>query len=397
MKYIADLHIHSKYSGGTSKSISILTIARSCEIKGINIVGTGDCLCGSWLENLKTQLQEECDGIYIYPKLPSVKFILQTEVELIWKVNKLIKRAHFIVLFPCFTALKEILEKLSKFVNLRTEGRPKIYSSAENFILDLKKIDSRIEIIPAHIFTPYFGILGSECSFKSLKEALGSGFEYIHALESGLSADPSLIKALSELNGFSIISNSDAHSTGVHRIGREATVLKLKKLNYSNIIDSIRKNKILKTYEFRPSAGKYYYDGHRIERHSNQKIQKEYYCSPKRGIVNCPYCEKKLTKGVLSRVYDLMDQDIKSQTNCQYIVPLYSLISTVRGKVNLNNENLSLYLKLIEANQCEYNIWEGSSIFEGIEQKIINAINKVRNGEFYFFPGYDGIYGKLNI
>lgn len=397
MKYITDLHIHSKFSGGTSNNITILNIVKSCKIKGIDIVGTGDCLCSFWLENLKMQLQEENDGVYIYPMLPEIKFILQTEVELIWKVNKSIKKAHFVILFPNFSVLNESLERLSNCVNLQIDGRPKIYLSAENFILDLKEIDSRIEIIPAHIFTPYFGILGSECNFKSLKEALGRGFDQIYAIESGLSADPSLIRALSELNSFSIISNSDAHSTRFHRIGREATILNFNKLNFSNIVDSIRKNKILKTYEFRPSAGKYYYDGHRIERHSDQKIQKEYFCSPKRAIVNCPYCKKKLTKGVLSRVYDLRDQDINFQTNCQYIVPLYSLISIITGKYNVQKDNLNLYLQLVEANQNEYNIWEGSSVFEGIDQVIIGAINKIRNGEFYFIPGYDGIYGKLTI
>ena len=394
MKFITDLHIHSKFSGGTSRNISILNIAKTCKIKGIDIVGTGDCLHTSWLENLKTQLQEEYNGLYIYPNFPEVKFVLQTEVELIWKVNKTIKKTHFILLFPYFSVLDETVEKLFKFVNLQTDGRPKICLSAENFILKLKEIDSQIEIIPAHTFTPYFGILGSDCNFNSLKEALGGGFEQVYAIESGLSADPSLIRSLSELNNFSIISNSDAHSAGFHRIGREATVLKLDKPNFSNIIDSIRKNNILKTYEFRPSAGKYYYDGHRTERHS---VQKEYFCSPKRAMLNCPYCKRKLTKGVLSRVYDLKDQDIMVQENCQYIVPLYTLVSIVAGKYKVQKDILNLYLQLVEANQSEYNIWEGSSVFEGIDQEIINVINKARNGEFYFFPGYDGVYGKLII
>lgn len=395
MNYITDFHIHSKFSGGTSRTISISNIAKSCRIKGIDIVGSGDCLHPLWLENLKAQLQEEYNGIYVYSKIPEIKFVLQTEVELIWKVNGFIKKVHFILLFPSFSILDESMEEFSNFVNLQNDGRPKIYLSAEKFILDLKEIDSKIEIIPAHIFTPYFGILGSECNFKSLKEALGGGLEQVNAIESGLSADPSLIRAISKLNNLSILSNSDAHSTSFDRIGREATVLRIKnKLNFSSVIDSIRKNKILKTYEFKPAAGKYYYDGHRIERHS---VQKEYFCSPKRGLVNCPFCKKKLTKGVLSRIYELMDQEIKPQANCQYIVPLYSLISSITRRHNFHKDNLNLYLKLIEANQCEYNIWEGSSNFEGIEQKFISAINKIRDGEFYFFPGYDGIYGKLKI
>ncbi|MFX1257621.1 MAG: endonuclease Q family protein [Promethearchaeota archaeon] len=394
MQRVCDLHIHSKYSGGTSNNINLLEIAKNCKIKGINIVGTGDCLYPLWLRELRNNLVEYNSGIYYLHQIPEVNFILQTEVEIIWVVKSQMKKAHFIILLPNFERLEEISEFLSLYGRLNFNGRPKLNISAENFVLGLKSIDSSIEIIPAHIFTPYFGILGNKLKFKSIIEGLGQATAYIHAIETGLSADPSMIRMVSELNRFTIISNSDAHSTQFHRLGREATVLSINKLTYQNIIATIKSNKIDKTYEFKPSEGKYYYDGHRSERHSNGI---DYYCSPKRKKKKCPYCGKALTKGVLSRVYELSDQEPNLNLNYQYIVPLLHLISVVLGGTEYSYKNLSLYQKLVKNNDGEYKIWNGSKNFEGIPEKLITAIYKIQKGNYYFLPGHDGIYGKLQL
>ena len=394
MQKVCDLHIHSKYSGGASKNIDIFKIALNCEKKGINIVGTGDCLHPSWLNKLKNSLIEYSDGVYYLPKLPNVYFILQTEIELIWKYNSHLRRAHFLILFPNFEKLDECVKFLMKFGNLMMEGRPKIYISAEALIFGLKSIDNRIEIIPAHIFTPFFGIYGEKSFFKNMKEALGGSFSLVHAIETGLSADPFMVRSISELNRFTIISNSDCHSTCFHRLGRESSLYYFNKLDYRNFIESIRKNKVIKTFEFKPSAGKYYYDGHRKERHENKL---DYFCSPNLNIINCPYCGKKLTKGVLSRVLKLSDQKIPKDVNFQYIVPLLSLISVVLGGTEYDKKNLSVYDRLISNNGSEYNIWGGNSNFEGIPEDLISAINKIRKGNFWFVPGYDANYGRLQF
>lgn len=235
MQKVCDLHIHSKYSEGASKNIDIFKIALNSEKKGINIVGTGDCLHPSWLNELKNSLIEYSDGVYYLPKLPNVYFILQTEIELIWKYNSHLRRVHFLILFPNFEKLDECVKFLMKFGNLMREGRPKIYNSAESLIFGLKSIDNRIEIIPAHIFTPFFGIYGEKSFFKNMKEALGGGFSLIHAIETGLSADPFMVRSISELNRFTIISNSDCHC--------------FNKLNYQNLVDSLRRNKNIKAKE----------------------------------------------------------------------------------------------------------------------------------------------------
>ncbi|MBY9020553.1 MAG: hypothetical protein KGD67_05805, partial [Candidatus Lokiarchaeota archaeon] len=230
--------------------------------------------------------------------------------------------------------------------------------------------------------------------FKSLIEALGEGINYIHAVETGLSADPTMIRSITELNNLSIISNSDSHSLYFHRLGREATVLGMNRVTYRDIINSIRKNKIIKTYEFNPSEGKYYYDGHRSSRHSSNN---SYFCSPKRNIIYCPICGNTLTKGVLSKVYDLKDSEKPIYENFQYIVPLLHLISAVYGGSEYNNKNLSLYREIVEAANGEFNIWENSIDLYPISYELCEVINKIKSGNYWFIPGYDGIYGKLQL
>ncbi len=391
---ICDLHIHSKFSGGASKNIDIFKIASNSDIKGIQLVGTGDCLHPLWLTELRTKLIEYSDGIFYIPEVLNVNFVLQTEIEAIWKHNSHVKKIHFVLLFPNFDKLEESIDFLSKFGNLAKEGRPKIYKSAENLIFGLKSIDENIEIIPAHIFTPYFGLFGDTPHFNTMKEALGYGMNYINCIETGLSADPLMVRSISELNKVSIISNSDCHSTSFHRLGREATLIKLNKLNYHNLVDSIKRSKIVKTYEFKPSQGKYYYDGHRPGRHLDNK---DYYCSPKLNIEICPYCKKKLTKGVLARVQDLSDQINPFKLNFQYVVPILHLISIVLGGSEYDKRNLSIYLNLIENNDSEFAIWEGKSNFESIPENLADAIRKIRNGKFWFIPGHDALYGKLQF
>jgi uncharacterized protein (TIGR00375 family) len=394
MQQVCDLHIHSRFSGGASKNINLVNLAYNCKIKGIQLIGTGDCLHPLWLNELKTNLIEYSNGFFSLQNIPEIKFILQTEVEAIWRNHINIKKVHFILFFPNFEILDQASFYLSKFGDLRKEGRPRIYKSAEQLILGLKLIEKNIEIIPAHILTPYFGIFGDKAHFNSLSEALGYGNNFVNSIETGLSADPLMVRSISDLNKVSIISNSDSHSTNFHRLGREATILNLNKLNYSNLIDSIRRNKIVKTYEFRPSHGKYYYNGHRSERHINNV---DYFCSPRLNIELCPYCKRRLTKGVLSRVQELTDQKSPFKLKFQYIVPLLELISIVMGGTEYSKRNLSLYQKIIANNEDEYALWEGKSNFDDIPEKLIEAIRKVRNGRFWFIPGHDAIYGKLQF
>jgi len=153
MLKICDLHIHSKFSGGASKNIDIFKIALNCKVKGINIVGTGDCLHPLWISELNNNLIECSDGVFFTPKVPDVYFILQSEIETIWNNDSNVKKVHFILLFPSFEKVEESIKYLSKFGNIANEGRPKIYISAEKLIFGLKSIDKDIEIIENKIIS----------------------------------------------------------------------------------------------------------------------------------------------------------------------------------------------------------------------------------------------------
>ncbi|MBY9010164.1 MAG: hypothetical protein KGD74_09900 [Candidatus Lokiarchaeota archaeon] len=394
MEKICDLHIHSRYSGGTSNLINIKKLAQNCKIKGIDIVGTGDCFHPLWLKEIKLHLEEDSAGLFRLPSISQVKFVLQSEVELLWKQNSDLKKAHFIVLFPNFDKLKDVSEFIASFGNIREEGRPVLNIPPEKFIVSMNNFDKMIEVIPAHIFTPFYGILGNNLHFESLREALGEGFNHIHAVETGLSADPTMIRGILELNNLSIISNSDSHSLNFHRLGREATILDLNRITYRDIIRSIRENKIVKTYEFNPSEGKYYYDGHRSTRHSSSN---SYFCSPKRKVIYCPICGNNLTKGVLSRVYELKNSEMPIDEKFQYIIPLLHLIAFVYGGSEYNKKNLCLYRNIVEATNGEFNIWENNTDFYPISCELSEAINKIKSGNYWFIPGYDGVYGKLQL
>ena len=394
MEKICDLHIHSRYSGGTINLINVRKLAQNCRLKGIDIVGTGDCFHPLWIKEINLHLEEDSDGLLTFPSIPQVKFVLQSEVGLLWKQNSTSKKAHFIVLFPNSDKLKDVSEFLASFGNLNKDGRPKLNISPEKFIVNLESFDKMIEVIPAHIFTPFYGILGNNLQFKSLTEALGDGINFVHVVETGLSADPTMIRGILELNNLSVISNSDSHSLHFHRLGREATVLDLNRVTYRDIIKSIRENRIIKTYEFNPSEGKYYYDGHRSTRHSSAN---SYFCSPKRNIIHCPVCGNALTKGVLSRVYELKDTEMPINENFQYIIPLLHLISIVNGGSEYDNKNVALYRKIVEATNGEFNIWENNTDFYPIPYNLREAINKIKSGNYWFIPGYDGVYGKLQL
>ena len=203
-----------------------------------------------------------------------------------------------------------------------------------------------------------------------------------------------MIRNISELNDLSIVSFSDAHSSNFHRIGREATVIKIKELDYYSIIKAIHSNSIEKTYEFKPSEGKYFWDGHRAERHLNKK---GFSCHPKEKINICPICGNKITKGVLSRIYELKDQKPLLQINMQYIVPLLHLISVVCGGTEYTKKNLAIYHKIVRSNNGEFNIWNGHNNSKDIPHKVKCVIDRIKTGKYSFVPGYDSVYGKLEL
>ncbi|MAG38526.1 hypothetical protein CMO90_00380, partial [Candidatus Woesearchaeota archaeon] len=262
MRYISDLHIHSRYSRACSSAIDIKNLEKWAKIKGVNILGTGDFTHPEWFKELKHELVEDDTGIL--KTSSGFPFILQTEISLIYTQADRGRRIHNVVLAPNFDVVEQITDYLKKHGRVDYDGRPIFKISCHDFVYNLRKISLDIEVIPAHIWTPWFSLFGSKSGFDSVHECFKDQEKYVHALETGLSSDPEMNWRLSQLDKFNLVSFSDSHSFWPWRMGREATIFELKKLKYDNILRALRSGEGLQeTVEVDPSYGKYHFDGHR--------------------------------------------------------------------------------------------------------------------------------------
>ncbi len=277
MQQIADLHIHSKYSRACSPLLDLPHIDRFCRVKGVDIVATGDFTYPDYFSQIKNQLEEiGSTGLYKLKEEFKVsgdgfknlkgetKFILSTELALVYKKFDKCRRLHLVVLAPNIKAAEELNNFLDKRYNIRSDGRPILGMSAEELCEICFGIDENFMIIPAHAWTPWFAVFGSKSGFGTLEDCFGKWTPKIKAIETGLSSDPEMNWTLSKLDNITLISNSDAHS--LPNLGREANIFNLEEVTYQEIkkvIESGDKKKFLKTIEFYPEEGMYHFDGHR--------------------------------------------------------------------------------------------------------------------------------------
>lgn len=395
MRYIADLHIHSRFSRATSNKINLKSLSEWSKIKGIDLIATGDILHPIWLQEVQGQLKEKDEGIYEYD---GTDFILQTEISTIYKDKGKLRKIHIVFLFPDFNSVKKLAKLLSKRWNLAYDGRPTIGMPARELIKRAKDIDDRIIIIFAHIWTPWFSLFGSNSGYDSIEECCGNDKNLIDALETGLSSDPPMNWMVSELDNFTLVSNSDAHS--LENLGREVNVFS-KKLNIKELRDVLRQKNdkiFLYTIEFFPEEGKYHYDGHRV---CNVSM------SPEESIENhniCPVCKKPLTLGVLHRVYDLADRKYgarpKNFIPYKRLIPLKEIISDVIKKGKNTKAVDRVYKSLIKYFGNEFNVLldaKEEEIIKLTSYEVAKAIQNVRGEKVKVVPGYDGVYGKISV
>lgn len=396
MKIFADLHIHSKYSRATSRELTIENLEKYAKIKGLNLLGTGDFTHPLWLRELKEKLNE--DGSGFLKTNSNFNFVLQTEVSLKYVQDNKLRQIHLIVLSKSFDIVDQINEELSKYGNLDIDGRPTLNIYAPEFVEKIKEIDEDNEIIPAHIWTPWFGLFGSKSGFDSVEECFQDKKNKIYALETGLSSDPEMNWRLSSLDKFTLVSNSDAHSFWPWRLGREANVFDIK-LNYKSLLKAIRsKENFLFTIEVDPAYGKYHYDGHR---------KCNFSINPKDAMKMkniCPICNKKLTIGVLHRVEELADRESgykpKNAIPFYRLIPLSDIISKVYKSNNNSKKVWNTYMQLVDAFGSEFNVLlkaKKEELEKVCNSKIAGLILKNREGKLKVKPGYDGVYGQLII
>ena len=396
MDYIADLHIHSRYAAACSDKLTIDNIENTAEEKGINIIGTGDFTHPKWMNELKSSLKEGSPGIY-HANKGRVSFVLSSEVCTIYNPDgKGAKKVHTCMIAPSIADAENINQCLSKHGDLGIDGRPVLMMSAEELANEVKDACHEAILFPAHIWTPWFGALGAMSGFNSMEEAYGSAAKHISGYETGLSSDPPMNWRVSKLDNYSMLSNSDAHS--LPKLAREATVFNLKEQSYKELADSIACNKNIRmTVEFYPEEGKYHFDGHRNCKVSLSPEQSKKY----NGI--CPVCRRKLTIGVMHRVDELADrkEGYVPENSPSYVhaVPLIEIISQVTGKGQGTAIVTGAYSKMINTFGNEMNalINAKPEDLAAADREVGEAIKRVREERIRVIPGYDGVFGIVEL
>ena len=234
MTYVADLHTHSRYARGTSRRLTLETLARWAKIKGIDLLASGDFTHPEWFLETKSGLRETGDGLM---ERDGVLFVLGTEVNCVGEVAGRNRRVHLLILAPGLGAVERINASLTTRGNLGSDGRPTLRMTPRDLVRELLEIDERCVVIPAHLWTPWFGLYGSKSGFDSLDEAFGDMVHHIYAIETGLSSDPAMNWRVPSLDGVSIVSFSDAHSP--QKLGRELTVMEGEP-SYEGLVDSLK-------------------------------------------------------------------------------------------------------------------------------------------------------------
>ncbi len=385
MSFIADLHIHSRYSRAVSKDMVPESLYRWAQLKGITVVGTGDFTHPAWFAELQEKLEPAEPGLYrLKPELAApvdagipescradVRFMLTSEISSIYKRHERTRKVHNLIFAPSFSAVANMTDKLARIGNLHSDGRPILGLDSEELLRIMLERAPEALFVPAHAWTPHFSVFGANSGFDSLEECFGDLSPHIHVIETGLSSDPPMNWRLSQLDGITLISNSDAHSPG--KLGREANVLN-GDLSFTGIKTAFTSGDpalFLGTIEFFPEEGKYHYDGHR-----NCQVR----LSPEEARTRdntCPECGKPVTRGVMHRV---------------------ELIAEVRG-AGVNTKGVTeAYRQLLANLGHEFEILMHvpiADIEENGGRLLAIAIQRMREGNVTIAPGYDGEYGTV--
>ncbi len=412
MKFVADFHVHSHFSRATAKNLNLENLYISAQLKGITVIGTGDFTHPGWFAEIKEKLVPAEPGMFKLRKEISnicdkevpiscrrkVRFILVSEISNIYKKNNKTRKNHNLVFLSDLKKAEVFNLRLDKIGNIKSDGRPILGLDARDLLEILLETSDRAFLIPAHIWTPWFSLLGSKSGFDSLEECFEDLTDYIFAAETGLSSDPSMNWRVSALDGLTLVSNSDAHSP--MKLGREANIFDTE-LSYAAIRSAMETGdpeKFLGTFEFYPEEGKYHLDGHRK---CNVRTWPE--ATRKKGGI-CPVCGKPLTLGVLYRVEELSDRKEGEKPDRHHpfysTIPLVEILSEVLKVGPASKKVAGNYRSLIEKLGPELNI------LTTIKKEIIDdagipllgeAISRVRRNEIDLLPGFDGEFGKIKI
>lgn len=407
MKMIADLHIHSRFSMATSKEGTPENLDFWARKKGISLIGTGDFTHPVWREELKERLVSEGNGLHrlrdAYVKEESRKFpgegtrfVVSGEISSIYKKNGKTRKVHNVILLPSLEAADAMAQRLEKIGNIHSDGRPILGLDSHDLLEMMLDVCPEGILIPAHIWTPHFSVLGAKSGFDSVEECFEELAPYIHALETGLSSDPAMNWRISKLDRYQLVSNSDAHSPS--KLGREANLLDID-CSYEGLYRAIQTGEGLEgTVEFFPEEGKYHFDGHRKCGVSLSPVEAE-----RLGGI-CPVCGKKLTMGVDHRVEQLADRAEgfvkKDGKKYESLIPLPEVISACMGYSTASKKVQGCFEQMIQTLGTEFDILRNvpsEDIKSCAGERIAEGIENVRTGNVKRIPGYDGEYGKIEL
>lgn len=411
MEVIADLHLHSHFSIATGRQADLEHLDLWGRYKGVQVVGSGDCTHPEWLKELAAKLEPVDAGVYgLKPQLtlplelqgpsweapPPVRFVITGEVSTIYQKGGRVRKVHLLLLLPHLEAAHKLSARLGRLGNVTADGRPILGLDAKYLLELVLEVDPESLVIPAHIWTPWFSVLGSKSGFESLAECFEDRLAHVYALETGLSSDPAMNWRVSALDQFLLVSNSDAHSP--QKLGREANIFAVP-ANYPALAQAIRSKLGFEgTIEFFPQEGKYHLDGHR---HCGLRLTPE----EAKGLGGlCPQCHKPLTLGVMHRVKDLADRQEGARPlgakPFESLIALTEILAEVLEVKAGSKKVWHRYFQLLEKLGPELEILrrlplnhlarEGGNL-------LAHGIDKVRRGEVHIAAGYDGAYGEIRL
>jgi len=413
-QFLADLHIHSRFSRATSKELDFRLLAAWARVKGLDVLATGDFTHPEWMAEIEEHLEPEDNGLFhlrddrrLGRRLPwldgyalpgRTRFMLCTEISSIYKAGGKVRKNHNLVFMPTLDTAKAFTARLEKVGNLASDGRPILGLPAKDLLEMVLETDPSAFLVPAHIWTPWFSLFGSKSGFDSVEECFGDLSSEIFAMETGLSSDPAMNWMLSALDRFRMISNSDAHSG--ENLGREANIFSGPP-SYAGILGALKGealgHKFQGTMEFFPEEGKYHLDGHR-----KCNVVMEPRETLARGGI-CPVCGKPLTVGVLNRIMELADRDQPvqpaNQPGFMSLVPLPEIISEILGVGSKTKKTRAFYARCIARFGSEMDILRliPPEDLAKVSTVLAEAVSRMRRGEVLRRPGFDGEYGVISL
>lgn len=408
MFYIADLHTHSHYAQACSKFLNLETMYKWAQVKGIHLLGTGDFTHPAWFQELQEKLEPEGNGFFRLKQPPSqsamegmrtsdipVRFCLSTEISSVYNYGGKLRKNHNLVYAPDFATAARINKRLAAFTDLSADGRPTIGLSSRDLLEFLLTISPQAYLVPAHAWTPWFSTLGSRGGYDSVEECFRDLTPHIFALETGLSSDPAMNWQWSQLDRYTMLSSSDAHSP--QKLGREVNLFDTG-FGYHEMFAAIQTGQGFKgTYEFFPEEGKYSYDGHR---HCNVCLSPEETIACN-GI--CPVCNKPVTIGVFNRVATLADRNEPAKpakaADFSHIIPLPEILAEITGTAVDSKKTNTAFVKTISRFGNEFTVLKEAPVADirQFNPLLGEAIHRMRTGRVIRKAGFDGVYGSIRL